>query len=86
MFQCAGAQVVTIPAVEVALDDEVPANWPQIDALKLSVNGAERNTLVRPSEPLLAPFEHATIRSSGDSFRQVPESCCRRDGFALCLG
>ncbi|CAE7229771.1 unnamed protein product [Symbiodinium necroappetens] len=38
-------EVVTIPAVEVALDDEVPANWPQIDALKLSVNGAERNTL-----------------------------------------
>ena len=84
MFQCAVAQVVTIPAVEVALDDEVPANWPQIDALKLSVNGAERNTLVRPSE-LFRCFR-AHDHSKLQRLRQVPESCCRRDGFALCLG
>ena len=43
-------EVVTIPALELALDTEVPAIWPRIDALKLSVNGAERNTLVPASD------------------------------------
>eukprot|EP00435_Cladocopium_sp_Y103_P035225 s2362_g9.t1 len=38
-------EVVTIPALELALDDQIPPSWPRIDALKLSVNGAERNTL-----------------------------------------
>ena len=43
--------MVTIPALELALDDQIPPSWPRIDALKLSVNGAERNTLVLTSEP-----------------------------------
>jgi len=38
-------EVVTIQAQQLALDDEIPPSWPHIDALKLSVNGAERNTL-----------------------------------------
>jgi len=38
-------EVVQIPVPEAALDDEVPATWPLVDALKLSVNGAERYTL-----------------------------------------
>ncbi|CAJ1374738.1 unnamed protein product [Effrenium voratum] len=38
-------EVVTVPALELALDEQIPAAWPRIDALKLSVNGAERNTL-----------------------------------------
>jgi len=38
-------EVVKVPAPEAALDEEVPATWPMIDALKLSVNGAERHTL-----------------------------------------
>lgn len=42
-------QVVKIPAKELALDDEIPGAWPQIDALKLSVNGAERNTMATTS-------------------------------------
>ena len=42
--------MVTIPALELALDDQIPPSWPRIDALKLSVNGAERNTLVLTSE------------------------------------
>jgi len=29
----------------VALDDEVPAAWPVVDVVKLSVNGAERDTI-----------------------------------------
>ena len=43
------SQVVKIPAKELALDDQIPATWPQIDALKLSVNGAERNTMATSS-------------------------------------
>lgn len=38
-------EVVTLPAPQVALDDEIPPHWPAIDTLKLSVNGAERHTL-----------------------------------------
>mmetsp|Transcript_64660 Transcript_64660/g.115014 ORF Transcript_64660/g.115014 Transcript_64660/m.115014 type:complete len:723 (-) Transcript_64660:62-2230(-) len=38
-------EVSTVMAPQVALDDELPATWPLLDSLKLSVNGAERNTL-----------------------------------------
>lgn len=46
-FYLLPGEVVTIQAQQLALDDEIPPSWPHIDALKLSVNGAERNTLVR---------------------------------------
>eukprot|EP00933_Yihiella_yeosuensis_P062882 TRINITY_DN658_c0_g3_i2.p1 TRINITY_DN658_c0_g3~~TRINITY_DN658_c0_g3_i2.p1 ORF type:complete len:438 (+),score=80.06 TRINITY_DN658_c0_g3_i2:75-1316(+) len=38
-------EVNIVHAPRAALDNEVPASWPIIDALKLSVNGAERDTM-----------------------------------------
>lgn len=39
-------EVTTVKAPKIALDDELPASWPVVDALKLSVNGGERDTIV----------------------------------------
>ncbi|CAE8708179.1 unnamed protein product [Polarella glacialis] len=38
-------EVTIVQAPELALDEELPDSWPLVDALKLSVNGAERDTL-----------------------------------------
>ena len=41
-------EVTTVRSMpQVALDDEVPASWPTVDVVKLSVNGAERDTLAQ---------------------------------------
>lgn len=69
------ARVKGVPVV--ALDQEIPASWPVVDIVKLSVNGAERDTLagarrLLSERRLCSVLMHTMKAGRGREVHEVP--------------